>query len=158
MRGQIISFNCVVKSKVGQFISSTYNREVLTVSELPSSGLLSGLNRELQNIKKGEKRKISIFAEEAYGLYDPKKVILFPRRKLPTTIRKGEAINIVSKTGVHRRYQVLDLQSDLAKLDGNHPLAGQDLIFEIEALEARDATRQEIDESINSVSRQQLLH
>lgn len=157
MRAQIISFNCIVKSKAGQFISSTYNREVLTLSEMEPSGLLCGLNRNLQDLKKGEKRSIAVPAEEAYGLYDPKKIILFPRKKLPNTVRKGELINIVSKNGVQRDYRVLELHPDLVSLDGNHPLAGQDLIFEIEALEARDATPQEIDESINIITHQ-LLH
>lgn len=157
MQAQIISFNCIVKNKAGQLISSTYNRDVLTLSEMQPTPVLSGLNKNLQNLKKGEKRIIALLAEEAYGLYDPKKIILFPRKKLPVTIRKGEVINIVSKTGVQRSYQVLDVHSDLISLDGNHPLAGQDLIFEIETLAARAATRQEIDDSINTVA-QQLLH
>lgn len=157
MRAQIISFNCIVKNKIGRLISSTYNREVLTINDVTPIGTLSGLNKNLQNLMKGEKRVITVNAEEAYGLYDPKKVILFPRNKLPSSISKGEWVTVVSRTGVHRRYLVLELHSDLVSLDENHPLAGQDLIFEIEALEARDATKQEIDESLNTVS-QQLLH
>ena len=157
MSAQIISFNCIVKNKAGRMVSSTFNREVLTISDMMPTGILSGLNKNLLNLKKGEKRLINVVAEEAYGLYDPKKVILFPRRKLPRLIRKGETIVIVSKTGVERTYVVLDIHSDLASLDGNHPLAGQDLIFEIETLEARDATTEEIDASINPVAIQ-LLH
>lgn len=157
MRAQIISFNCIVKNKVGKVISSTYNREVLTLSEPEPNSVLFGLNKNLQNLKKGEKRRISVAAEEGYGLYDPQKVILFPRKKLPNTIQKGEMVNIVSKTGVQRSYLVLEIHNDLVRLDGNHPLAGQDLIFEIETLDARDATRQEIDHSINPVNKQ-LLH
>lgn len=157
MYAQVISFNCILRNKTGQVISSTYNREVLTVSGLNISGVLSGLNNNLQNLKKGEKRVIPVLAEEAYGFYDPKKIILFPRRKLPKTVRAGQNLQIVSKTGVERSYRVLELHNDFASLDGNHPLAGQDLIFEIEALEARDATAEEINESLNTVS-QQLLH
>lgn len=157
MRAQVISFNCILKNKAGRLVSSTYNREVLTVSEINPGGVLSGLNKNLQNLKKGEKRSIAVPAEEAYGLYDPQKVILFPRKKLPNSVRKGEVISILSKTGVQRSYQVLELHADLVSLDGNHPLAGQDLIFEIETLEARDATHQEIDDSVNTVARQ-LLH
>ncbi len=156
MQAQVISFNCILKNKAGQIVSSTYNREVLTTSETNFGGMLSGLNKNLQNLKKGEKRSISVPAEEAYGFYDPKKVILFPRRKLPNTISKGASVNVVSKSGVHRVYRVLDIHSDLVSLDGNHPLAGQDLIFEIETLEARDATPQEIDESMNTVVQQSL--
>ncbi len=157
MHAQVISFTCIVKNKAGQLISSTYNREVLTVAEMSVGGVLSGLNRNLQNLKKGEKRKISVTAEEAYGLYEPRKVILYPRKKLPDTIRRGEWIVVVNKSGKQNSYRVLEMHSDFVSLDGNHPLAGQDLIFEIEALEARDATPQEIDESLNTVAIQ-LLH
>lgn len=157
MQAQVISFNCVLKNKIGKLISSTYNRDVLTISEISLEGILCGLNKNLQNLKKGEKRIISVQAQEAYGFYDPKKVILYPRKKLPDSIRKGEQISIISKTGVLRSYQVVEIFSDYVSLDGNHALAGQDLIFEIEALDVRNATAQEIDDSINPVS-QQLLN
>ena len=157
MSSQVISFNCILKNKAGKLISSTFNREVLTAIVGEQVGMLSGLAKGLQNLIKGEKRSINLTAEEAYGLYDPTKVILFPRKKLPNTVKKGETINIVSKTGVQRSYRIVELHADLASLDGNHPLAGQDLVFEIEALEARDATREEIDDSSNVVATQ-LLH
>lgn len=157
MHPQVISFNCVLKNRSGQLISSTYNREVLTAIGDTPTGILSGLSKGLQNLKKGEKRSISLIADEAYGLYDPKKVILFPRNKLPKTLKKSALINIVSKTGIERSYRVLELHTDFASLDGNHPLAGQDLVFEIEALDVREATREEIEESL-TVDMGQLLH
>lgn len=157
MQAQVISFNCNLKNKAGLLLSSSYNHNVLTVRDINLGGILFGLNKNLQNLKKGEKRNISLSAEEAYGFYDPKKVILFPRKKLPRSVKKGEQINIVSKTGVQRTYQVLEILQDFVSLDGNHPLAGQDLIFEIEALAVRKATAQEIDESLNPVA-QQLLN
>lgn len=150
MSAQVVSFNCVIKNKVGQIISSTYNREVLTLAEPQTGGILYGLNKNLQNLTKGEKRSFTVDAEEAYGLYDPNKVILFPRKKLPECARKGESVEIVGKSGVKRSYQVLEFFPDFVSLDGNHPLAGQDLVFEVEALEARSATRQEIDESLTT--------
>lgn len=157
MQAQVISFKCDLKNKAGTLLGSSYNHDVLTISEANSGGILCGLNKNLQNLKKGERRNIALSAEEAYGFYDPKKVILFPRKKLPKTIKKGEQINIVSKTGVQRAYRVLEIHQDFASLDGNHPLAGQDLIFEIETLASRVATLQEIDDSLNPVA-QQLLN
>lgn len=154
---QVISFKCILKNKAGQLISSTYNHEVITAIDINQTKMLSGLAKGLQNLKKGEKRHIELFAEEAYGLYDPKKVILFPRKKLPKTIKKGEAISVVNKNGSRSSYLILEFYPEFVSLDGNHPLAGQDLIFEIEALEARYATREEIDESVNGVANQ-LLH
>ncbi len=156
MNIQVISFNCLLKNKAGNFISSTYNREVLNTIQ-DEKAMLLGLAKGLQNLTKGEKRSISLSAAEAYGFYDPKKVILFPRKKLPKNLRPGDPVTIVSKTGVERTYKILQYHDDMVSLDGNHPLAGQDLIFEIEALEARDATQEEINESLNIVSGQ-LLH
>ena len=144
---QVISFNCILKNKAGHIISSTYNREVITSIDHDQPAILRGLAKGLQNLKKGEKRSIPLSAEEAYGFYDPKKVVLYPRKKLPASLRVGESISIVGKSGVHRSYRVLQFHDEMACLDGNHPLAGQDLIFEIEALETREATQQEVDES-----------
>ena len=152
---QVISFNCLLKNKAGQFISETYNREVLT-STNDEVALLKGLSKGLQNLTKGEKRKINLSAEEAYGFYDLKKIILYPQNKLPRNLRAGDPVAIAGKSGAVRSYRVVQVLDNLISLDGNHPLAGQDLIFEIEALEVRDATRAEIDESLNVVSKQHL--
>lgn len=156
MSAQVISFNCLLKNKSGQVISKTFNRDVLT-SVADKNVMLLGLSKGLQNLAKGEKRSIFLAAEDAYGLYDPQKVILFPRKKLTQELRLGQSVSIIGKSKTLRTYRVAQLHGDMVTLDGNHPLAGQDLIFEIEALEARDATREEIDESLNPVSTQ-LLH
>lgn len=156
MNPQIISFNCLLKNRAGKLISATYNRDVLNAIDADDAQLIA-LAQGLQNIKKGEKRKISISAEQAYGFYDPNKIILYPTRKLPKDIRLGQAIKIITKSGLIKNYVVSQFHNDLTSLDGNHPLAGQDLVFEIEALDVRDATDEEIENSNNSVSKQ-ILH
>jgi len=156
MNSQIISFNCVLKNKAGQLISTTYNRDVLTAVN-PHDTMLSGLTQGLQNLKKGEHRKISITASEAYGFYDLQKIILYPVKKLAKDLRIGQIISIVGKSGNSRTYKVVEFHNDFISLDGNHPLAGQDLIFEIEALEVRDATSDEINASGNTAGIQ-LFH
>jgi FKBP-type peptidyl-prolyl cis-trans isomerase SlyD len=154
---QVISFNCTLKNAAGRLISQTYNREVLNAVAPGQGGTLSGLNKNLQNLKKGERRRFTVPAEEAYGLYDPKKVILFPRRKLPRSVTRGEIVNIAGSSSIPQAYRVIEFHEEFARLDGNHPLAGQDLIFEIEALEARDATPEDLELSTNRVANQ-LLH
>lgn len=156
MSAQIISFNCLLKNKAGKFISSTFNREVLNTTH-NQTAMLYGLAKGLQNLTKGEKRSIELSAEEAYGLYDPKKVIYFPKKELPLYLKEGSPVTIRGKSGAVRSYRVLQIFDTMVSLDGNHPLAGQDLVFEIEALAARQATQKEIDESIE-VDAVQLLH
>lgn len=157
MKAQVVSFHCHVKSKTGQTISKSTNREVLTSIDNPPP-ILSGLNKHIQDLKKGEKRSISLTAEEAYGFYDPKKVIFFPKNKLPKHLILGQHVSIVGKSGTVRDYKVVHIHQDMVSLDGNHPLAGQDLVFEIETLDARDATDAEIAESATVAAVQQLLH
>lgn len=156
MNSQIISFNCILKNNTGQIISTTYNRDVLTTSNNPED-MLVGLTEGLKNVKKGERRTISLSAPQAYGFYDPKKVILFPKSKLPKHSRVGQTVSIMGKSGALRVYRILEFHNEMVSLDGNHPLAGQDLIFEIEALTVREATDEEIESAKNSLS-SQLLH
>lgn len=158
MRVQVISFNCILKNKAGNVISTTFNRDIINSPEGQQT-VLSGLVEGLQNLKKGEKRVIPLTAEKAYGFYDPKKVALFPRKKIGKnkTLSFGETVSIVSKTGRVYLYRVVEIYGDMVALDGNHPLAGQDLVFEIEAVEARDATPDEIMESNNMIANQ-VLH
>ena len=156
MTAQIISFNCTLKNLAGRLISTTFNKDVLT-SINDDRAMLLGLAKGLQDLKKGDKRKIQLRAEEAFGFYDPKKIILYPRNKLSKTIKVGETVKIIGKSGVTRSYNVAILHADMVSLDSNHPLAGQDLIFEIEALEARAATSAEVDSGLNVMSAQ-LLH
>lgn len=156
MSVQIISFNCVLKDKAGKVISFTFNREVLTALNEQTT-ILDGLAKGLQNLKTGEKRKISLSAEQAYGFYEPAKVILYPKKKFGKDVHVGENVSIVGKSGVVRNYKVIQLHHDMVTLDSNHPLAGQDLVFEIETLAARDATPAEIADSSNVIS-SQVLH
>lgn len=155
MQAQVVSFKCYLRSVTGQLISSSFNRDVLTSSS--GEGVpLEGLARALHNLKKGERRSIHLRAQEAYGFYDPSKVILFPIKKIPNYkyVREGQSVSILSKKGILRTYQVLQIHGDFVSLDENHPLAGQDLVFEIEALEAREATSDEVSQTQNLFSKQ----
>lgn len=148
MKIQIISFHCVVRNRVGTVVSSTFNHNVITHVEGHES-LPQNLAKGLQNLRKGEKRQIFLAAEQAYGLYDPELVIEISRRKLSQNdlLRTGHRVITRSPDGKMKVFQVTHILGDRVTLDGNHPLAGQDLIFDIEATDAREATSEELAES-----------
>lgn len=153
MKVQIVSFHCILKDKFGKIISSSFNQDILTGSD-GSQQELAALSKGLQNLTSGEKRKITLSAAEAYGFYDPKKVLTMPRNELPQ-IRKTKKIEkpiMLEINGRPHQFRVIEVNSDNVVLDGNHPLAGQDLVFEIETVAVRDATPSEIHESIPQVS------
>lgn len=156
MKPQIISFQCTIKNKAGLPLMSSVNCNVLNKLDADNKAL-SGLVQALQDLKKGETRIIHLSAEEAYGVYDPQKIIFHLKNKISKSVRPGEFITIVDRNQKHRLYRVVNVQREMVTLDGNHPLAGQDLIFEISAFEARDALDHEIEASKNLLC-SQVLH
>lgn len=147
MNAQIVSFHCVVKDQMGRVISSTFNQDVLTYDE-NQKDLLVGLVKGLQNLSKGEKRRIVVSAKEAYGFYDPRQVLKCSRENLTRSkvLSLGDKV-MLANDGDRQVYRVTEILGDHVTLDANHPLAGQDLIFEIEATAARAATKDEMSQS-----------
>ncbi len=143
---QIVSFKCVLKTKLGELISSSFNREVVTHGLEEDSDRLPALIHGLKNLQMGEKRLIAIPAAEAYGLYDKDLVVEVSRKKLSSKaqIEIGQEVIVETQNGDHKPFRVIGFTGLRVTLDGNHPLAGQDLVFDIEATEVRDATVEEV--------------
>lgn len=142
MKAQIVSFRCILKNKLGQVVSASVNNDVINQLEEGTQNL-KGLVAGLQNVKAGEKRNIFVPANEAYGLYDPGLVVEVPRNQLSRgpDLELGNEISTKSTEDGHiRTFRVIDTVEDSVVLDGNHPLAGQDLTFEIEIISAREAS------------------
>lgn len=154
MKAQIVSLNCILKNRLGKVISSSYCNDVLTSA--PQEGMLRGLSKALVNLKSGEHRKISISAGDAYGYYDPKLVMVCSRDQFPSrlSLKLGQALEVDDGDGNTVKYRVSEISHERITLDANHPLAGQDLVFEIETVSARDATPEEVS---GAVSEEDLL-
>lgn len=107
---------------------------------------LQGLVEGLQGLRKGEKRQIFVAAERAYGYYDPELVLTVSRKKLPhgEALETGFQVVTQADDGEWRVFRVLSADGQYVTLDGNHPLAGQDLFFDVEATSTREATADEI--------------
>ncbi len=150
MNGQIVSFHCVLKDRLGRVISSSFNQNVSTQDS--PGGQLRGFSRGMRDLKVGECRKIFVAAEEAYGFYDPEKIVELSREELPDKIRIGDVIMVGANNNAPQSHRVVSLTGDLVTLDANHPLAGQDLIFEIEAVEVREDDGTDDDEDFEDES------
>jgi FKBP-type peptidyl-prolyl cis-trans isomerase SlyD len=148
MKVQVVSFHCVLKNKFGKVLSSTFNQDILMGYD-PNGDRLVALTKGLQNLTLGERRRVDLSAAEAYGFYDPKRVIRVLRQDLahlPTEEGERQPI-MLTHLGEQRLFRVVEVSGETVVLDGNHPLAGLDLVFEIEATAVRDATADEIGDS-----------
>jgi FKBP-type peptidyl-prolyl cis-trans isomerase SlyD len=145
MKAQIVSFHCILRDRTGRIVSSTFNQDVITHVD-GGAGMLRGLADGLRDLHKGEKRQIFLRAEQAYGFYDPDLLMEVSRRELKDgeQVHAGSQVLTRSSDGELRTFRVVQVAGDRVTLDGNHPLAGQDLTFHIEATEAREATDEEL--------------
>ena len=91
-----------------------------------------------------EKRTVVVPPERAYGKHDATLVQRVPRARLPVAeLRVGDQF----QTGPDRHapvVTVLALEGDDVLLDANHPMAGQELHFEVEVVAVRPATPEEL--------------
>lgn len=141
MKPQVISFRCVVKNSLGQILSSSFSQDMIN-QKAPEQDRLPGLIDGLQSVKTGETRKITVPADLAYGPYDPSLNLEVPKADvdLQSPLAIGAQIYWAARPGTDpRQYRVVQITRETVVLDANHPLAGQDLTFEVEIVAARDA-------------------
>ena len=138
-RPQIISFHCIVKNKLGQVLSTSFNQDVVNQKNIIQDRL-PGLVDGLQSVHAGEKRSVLVPAHSAYGSYDPRLVVELRRADLDYSkaLKHGtQILRFCEHEGRERLYRVIRLNKDTVIADGNHPLAGHDLVFEVEIVSAR---------------------
>ena len=110
-----------------------------------NGNLIPGLERELEGKSAGDKLTVKIAAADAYGEYDKALVQRIPRRALKGVgnIHVGMQLHTQSAHGV-RAVTVTQIVGDMVTIDANHPLAGQNLNFDVEIAEVRVATQEEL--------------
>lgn len=144
MEKQVISFNYVLRNDSGEILDSSGSGNPITYLE-GAGMIIDGLESALRSLSTGEKQKVSVAPEQAYGAYDESRVQTVDRSALPVD---DIEIGAMFQAGEDRHapvVRVVAIEEDKVKLDANHPLAGQHLHFEVEIVERRKATPEEID-------------
>ena len=143
---RVVTFHYTLKDKAGAVIDTSSGRDPVGFLEGAGS-IIPGLEAVLLNFKVGEKRAVVVPAADGYGVRDEKLVLKLPRAKLPNT-KLSIGNRLRGGNDPHAPiFTVTALTETEVTLDGNHPLAGQDLYFDIEVSEARDATLEEMNHS-----------
>jgi FKBP-type peptidyl-prolyl cis-trans isomerase SlyD len=105
------------------------------------------LENALAGKTSGDKMSVSIAPEEAYGVRDDSRIESVPREMFPsdTEIEPGMAFHAEGSDGQAIMVTVVAVEKDTVKIDGNHPLAGVGLNFDVEVMAVRDATTEEVE-------------
>jgi peptidylprolyl isomerase len=83
----------------------------------------------------GESKTVNILAAQAYGLHRSDLVFSMDLDQLPDNVAVGQQYEVTQNDGSIIIIKILEIFETTAMIDANHPLAGEDLIFEIELIE-----------------------
>ena len=122
----------------GQVFDSSVEREPIefTVGE---GKIIPGLEKGVIDMKVNEKKTIEIAKDEAYGEASDELFQEVKKEQLPEDIKPEVGMGLVSKNpdGSERQLRVADVKDDHIVVDANHPLAGKDLVFDVELVEIK---------------------
>jgi FKBP-type peptidyl-prolyl cis-trans isomerase SlyD len=145
MRPRFVSFHYKLRNKEGKELDSSYEGEPMMYLE-GRQQVMPMLEEGMKELKPGDRKQIFIRCAEAYGNRDEKLVLQVPLEKLPHKgpLREGQQFRLDAKNAPAQVYRVVKFTNSYAVLDGNHPLAGQDLFFDVEIKDVRAATSNEL--------------
>jgi FKBP-type peptidyl-prolyl cis-trans isomerase SlyD len=106
--------------------------------------VLPGIERALEGRFAHQTCSVELSASEAYGERDEELIVPVARDEFPEDIRPGDRVEVEDADGAILVLRILELSEDEARVDFNHPLAGQKVRFELETLAVRPATAAEI--------------
>jgi|SRR5690606_16815631 len=122
----------------GQVFDSSLEREPLEIT-VGEGKLIPGFENALLNMQVNEKKTVEIGKEEAYGDIQKELFHQVTKDQFPQDIQPEVGMGLASKApdGTEHQFRVVEVQEDHIVVDGNHPLAGQDLVFDLELVEIK---------------------
>ena len=120
----------------GTTFDSSAGRDPLEF-EVGSGSVIAGFDNGVMGMEVGDKRTIEIPIEEAYGPKNPEMIVEFPINQFPDDLKPevGMQLNMTNGSGQVIPVVITEVGPETVILDANHPLAGQDLLFDIELVE-----------------------
>lgn len=120
----------------GEVFDTSVEREPLEV-QLGEGRLIPGFESGLIDMTINEKKTINIPAADAYGESKPELIQEVAKAQLPADIKPEVGMGLVSRTAEGREIQLViaEVKDDTIVVDANHPLAGKDLVFDVELID-----------------------
>lgn len=136
-KGDTVKVHYTGKLDDGTVFDSSENREPLefTVGE---NQVIPGFENAVQGMSPGDEKTVTIPAAEAYGEHNPALIQQIDRQQIPDDVplQIGQQLQVQSQDGKPFVVTVTELEETSVTLDANHPLAGQNLTFELQLVSA----------------------
>lgn len=134
--GDQVRVNYVGRFADGAIFDSSEGREPLEFT-VGANQVIAGFDRAVLGLRPGESCQVVVPPEEGYGVHMPEMVAEVERQLIPNheQLVLGSMLEVSLEDGQSLEVQVVELSEQAVVLDGNHPLAGKELHFEIALLE-----------------------
>lgn len=144
MSQQVIGFHYTLKDQDGNLVDTSEGRSQLLF--LVGSGqIIPGLEKELVGMNVGDKKNVEVKAADAYGEVINDLIITVQKSQFPEDqeVTVGDQFQVSNEANAPI-FTVTGVEGEDIHIDGNHPMAGKDLFFDVELTEKREATEEEI--------------
>ncbi len=134
-----IKVNYTGKLSNGQIFDTSEGKEPIEFV-LGQGRLIPGFEKGLIDMKLNEKKTIEIAKDQAYGDVNDNLIQEVNKTELPQDMEPKVGMGLVSKSpdGKEINLMVVEVKDESIVIDGNHPLAGHDLIFDVEVVEIKE--------------------
>ncbi len=145
MAQKVVSFHYILKDSKGNVLESSHGDDPMSYLEGVGQ-IIPGLERALAGLGKGDKKSVHVPVADAYGEFDETLVVEVPREEIPKKdVVIGDQFQAEDDAGDPRIVVVTEVTEKTVTVDGNHPLSGQDLNFDVEITDIREATQEELE-------------
>ena len=122
--------------KDGSFLDSSLEKEPLEFT-LGDKMVIAGVEKAIIGMCEGDLKTVTVPPEEAYGIYQKDRILVIKRTQIPDHIdpQLGMILQIRSQEGTVSNFIIKNIRENTITLDGNHPLAGKELTFELKLIE-----------------------
>jgi FKBP-type peptidyl-prolyl cis-trans isomerase SlyD len=141
----VVSMHYTLTDAAGEVVDSSDGSDPLTYLH-GAGNIIPGLETALVGKTVGDSMKVVVQPEHGYGEIMPELIQVVDRASFEgvESIEAGMAFEASAEDGSARRIVVRDVEGDQVTIDGNHPLAGAELHFDVEIVTVRDATEEEL--------------
>jgi peptidylprolyl isomerase len=130
------------KLRTGETFDSSEGRTPLEFT-IGEGQVIKGFDEGVKGMSVGEKKTVEIDVKDAYGEKSQEMIIEFPKSQFPPEMQAEVGQQLMMSNGAGQQFPVTiaEVRDETVLLDANHPLAGQDLIFDIELVEIESASK-----------------
>ena len=135
-KGDVVRVHYTGKLTNGEQFDSSNGREPLEFT-VGAGQMIKGFDAAMPGMSVGEKKTINILPEDGYGEKDQQAIIEFPKENIPKDINVevGMQLQLRNEAGQPFPVTITEIKDNVIVLDGNHSLAGKELVFDIELME-----------------------